>query len=273
MEEQKIDLNQLIVVEQIPKIRETLGVISDEIDREIEKALSLECTEESKTTVKQYRANLNKIKSELEERRKVVKKQVLEPYEQFEVIYNELVKDKLTSADKTLKERIDDIEREQIYEKAKECEAFANEYIRFYGLESFLTSDSLQINVTLSKSLKSLKEQIKSELERIANEIAVIKEEEYSKEILVKYLANGFDYPKAKLETIDQHKKMEQLDTSMFTELTVDNYESVVPEEEITEPKEIVEQELIECTFTVSATKEQLIQIKNYLKELGVKYE
>ena len=32
-------------------------------------------------------------------------------------------------------------------------------------------------------------------------------------------------------------------------------------------------EELIECTFTVNATKEQLLKIKEYLKELGVKYE
>ena len=54
MEEKTIDLNSLVVVEQLPKIRETLGVISSEIDKEIEYALALDCTEESKTEVKKY---------------------------------------------------------------------------------------------------------------------------------------------------------------------------------------------------------------------------
>ena len=276
MEEQKIDLNEIVVIEQLPKIRETLGVISENIDKEIQKALDLDCTEESKVEVKKARANLTKIKTALEERRKQVKEQVMKPYDDFENIYNELVKDKLTNADKILKERIDVIELTQREEKIKELLGFANEYIRFYGLEGIIEAKQVIPNVTLSKSQKSLKEQIKGELERIANEIAVIKEEENSKEILVKYLENGFDYPKAKLETINQHKKMEQLDTSLFTETVVENYENVVPEEEITTPKEIVEEDtidLIECEFRVLATKEQLIQIKNYLQELGVKYE
>ena len=53
--------------------------------------------------------------------------------------------------------------------------------------------------------------------------------------------------------------------------------EVVKVEEEITTPVEIEEPieiaEIIECVFTVHATKEQLLEIKNFLKELGVKYE
>ena len=274
MEGQKIDLNSLVVIEQLPKIRETLGVISDEIDREIETALSLECTEESKTEVKKSRANLNKIKTVLEERRKQVKEQVLAPYLQFEEVYNELVKDKLTNADKTLKERIDTIEIAQREEKTKELLDFANEYITFYGLENIVEAKQVMPNVTLTKSLKSLKEEIKGELERIANEIAIIKEEEYASEIMVEYSSNGFDYPKAKLEVINRHKQMEQFIMENFG----DNVEeSKEVEEEITTPKEIVEEEpkeLIECTFTVWVDNQvYLTKIRDFLKELGVKYE
>lgn len=275
MEEAKIDLNQIIVIEQLPKIKETLGVISDELDRVINEALTLECTEENKALVKKRRAELNIVKRELELKRKQAKEQIMKPYEEFETIYNELVKDKLEKADTTLKERIETIENEQIFEKASELEQFANEYIEFYGLKGLVSVENLQIKVTLSRSLKSLKDEIKGQLERIANEVQIIKTEEYANEVMVKYLENGFDYPKAKLDVINQHKKMEELDTSIFNEVVVDNYKEVVPkQEEIVEPpKEILEEELIECTFTVNATKEQLIQIKNYLQELGVKYE
>ena len=274
MEEQTIDLNSLVVVEQLPKIRETLGVISKEIDKEIEYALSLDCTEESKAQVKKYRANLNKIKEELEDRRKFVKKQVLEPYEQFEGVYNELVKDKLANADKVLKERIDTIEISQREEKLKDLLEFAKAWLKYYGLEQVLEPKQVIPNITLSKSQKSLKEQIKGEIERISKDIQTIALEEMKAELLVEYVKD-FDYARAKLAVMERHKKQETIGSALF----VDNgngYELVNEtnlQEEITAPKEMVEEELIECTFTVKATKEQLLKIKEFLQELGVKYE
>ena len=275
MEEQKIDLNSLIVVETIPKIRETLSVISDEIDREIEQALALDCTEESKSEVKKARANLTKIKTALEERRKVVKEQVLQPYQSFEQVYNELVKDKLTEADKTLKERIDDIENSQKAEKYQHIFDFATEYVNFHHLEGLVDTKTLIPNATLSASEKSLKEQTRGEIERVANEVTIIRQEDNSDEVLAEYFGNGYNYAKAKLEVLNRHQKYHEFQAHRFDDLVAENYIKYAPkdEEEITAPKEVVEEELIECTFTVNATKEQLIQIKNYLQELGVKYE
>lgn len=276
MEEQKIDLNALIKVESLPKITETLSVISDEIDTRIQKALELECTEDSKTIVKSHRAELNKIKSALEERRKVVKEQILAPYLAFEQVYNELVKDKLVKADEILKERISMIEITQREERIQKMLDFAKEYIVFYKLEDVLQAKSVLPNITLSKSEKSLKEEIKGEIERIATEIQVIRQEDNAEEVLSYYLENGYDYPKAKLEVLNRHQKMEEL-KNVVVDNTGEVLDSeVVVEEEITTPIELKEDdiiELIECEFKVLATKEQLVKIKDFLKELGVQYE
>lgn len=276
MEEQKIDLNALIKVESLPKITETLSIISDEIDARIQKALELECTEDSKTIVKSHRAELNKIKSALEERRKVVKEQILAPYFAFEQVYNELVKDKLVKADEILKERISTIEITQREERIQKMLDFAKEYIVFYKLEDVLQAKSVLPNITLSKSEKSLKEEIKGEIERIATEIQVIRQEDNAKEVLSYYLENGYDYPKAKLEVLNRHQKMEEL-KNVVVDNTIEVLDSeAVVEEEITTPIELKEEdiiELIECEFKVLATKEQLVKIKDFLKELGVQYE
>lgn len=276
MEEQKIDLNALIKVESLPKITETLSVISDEIDTRIQKALELECTEDNKTIVKSHRAELNKIKSALEERRKVVKEQILAPYLAFEQVYNELVKDKLVKADEILKERISTIEITQREERIQKMLDFAKEYIVFYKLEDVLQAKSVLPNITLSKSEKSLKEEIKGEIERIATEIQMIRQEDNAEEVLSYYLENGYDYPKAKLEVLNRHQKMEEL-KNVVVDNTVEVLDSeAVVEEEITTPIELKEEdiiELIECEFKVLATKEQLVKIKDFLKELGVQYE
>ena len=277
MEEQKIDLNALIKVESLPKITETLSVISDEIDTRIQKALELECTEDSKTIVKSHRAELNKIKSALEERRKVVKEQILAPYLAFEQVYNELVKDKLVKADEILKERISMIEITQREERIQKMLDFAKEYIVFYKLEDVLQAKSVLPNITLSKSEKSLKEEIKGEIERIATEIQVIRQEDNAEEVLSYYLENGYDYPKAKLEVLNRHQKMEELKNVVVDNTSEILDSEVVVEEKITAPTELKEEkpkELIECTFTVWVDNQSyLVKIRDFLKELGVKYE
>jgi hypothetical protein len=271
MEGQKIDLNSLVVIEQLPKIREALGVISDEIDRRIEKALALDCTEESKTEVKKYRANLNKIKEELEDRRKQVKEQIMNPYLQFEGVYNELVKDKLANADKVLKERIDTIEIAQREEKIQDLIEFAKAWLKYYGLEQVLEPKQVIPNITLSKNQKSLKEQIKGEIERISKDIQTIALEEMKAELLVEYVKD-FDYAKAKFRVFERQQQLNDIQNSNILQENVEELKPIA-EEQIVAPKEIVEEELIECTFTVNATKEQLLKIKEFLQELGVQYE
>ena len=153
---------------------------------------------------------------------------------------------------------------------------FAKEYIVFYKLEDVLQAKSVLPNITLSKSEKSLKEEIKGEIERIATEIQVIRQEDNAEEVLSYYLENGYDYPKAKLEVLNRHQKMEEL-KNVVVDNTVEVLDSgVVVEEEITTPIELKEDdiiELIECEFKVLATKEQLVKIKDFLKDLGVQYE
>ena len=272
MKEQKLNLNELIVVEQLPKITETLEMLSGEIEKRIENALSLPASEETKQSIKSARADLNKIKSTLEERRKFVKEQILKPYSEFENVYNELVKDKLENADKVLKERISDIEIAQRQEKINALIDFANEYIEFYGLTSIVKAKNVIPNVTLSKSEKALKSEIKGKLEGIANEINIIKQDENKEDLLVEYLKD-FNYSRAKLEIMNRKAEKEKVSTVFATNEDLKPFEETFAVEEITRPVEIVEQELIECEFKVLATKEQLLQIKNYLKELGVKYE
>ena len=53
-------MKDLIIVKQLPQIEEHLKELSAEIDKKVESAKSLVCTEESVKTIKQVRADLNK---------------------------------------------------------------------------------------------------------------------------------------------------------------------------------------------------------------------
>ena len=80
-------MKELIVVKQLPQIEEHLKELSAEIDKKVENAKSLVCTDENVKAIKQVRADLNKEFKEVEQQRKVVKEQILAPYMQFEEIY------------------------------------------------------------------------------------------------------------------------------------------------------------------------------------------
>ena len=105
-------MNELIKVVQLPVIEEQLRSMKEAVDKRVEEALSLVCTEETIQTVKSARAELNKEFQALEEQRKEVKKAVLGPYERFEAVYKECVSDAFKTADAALKGKVEATERE-----------------------------------------------------------------------------------------------------------------------------------------------------------------
>ena len=55
--------NELIIVKQLPMIEEHLKERSEEIEKKVENAKSLVCTEENVKTIKEVRTELNKDKT------------------------------------------------------------------------------------------------------------------------------------------------------------------------------------------------------------------
>lgn len=264
------ELNNLIVVEQLPKIKQTLQVISDSIDEKINYAMSLECTEESVKEVKNVRAELNKIKTALEDKRKQVKSAVLQPYEEFEDIYNKLVKNKLLVADASLKQEIDDIENEQKKQKENNLRAFVEEHCKANNIH--IDFEKIGLNITLSASEKSLKEQAKAFIEKVANDLKLIEMEEYSSEILYEY-GKCMDYVLAKTTVLGRHKELEEIQKQQDSKNQVEQQEQEIVEkvEEVIAPIEVEEAETYQ--FEVKATKEQIKKLIEFMKELGVEYK
>ena len=102
MDELKLD--NLITIEQMPKIFSQLEEIGNWVDNGIAELHlnNLVCTEDNKKKIKETRTNIRKISNTLETRRKEIKKQILEPYEIFNQKYDELVKNKLDKVDNQL---------------------------------------------------------------------------------------------------------------------------------------------------------------------------
>jgi len=271
---------ELIVVKQLPQIEEHLKELSLDVDKKVENAKNLVCTEENVTTIKQIRASLNKEFKEVEQQRKIVKEQILAPYMQFEEIYKTYISDKYKSADNDLKVKIDSIENELKAKKEQEVKDYFEEYKTANNID-FITYEQTKINTTLSSSMKSLKEQAKQFIDKIVDDLKLIETQEHKTEILVEYkqtlnvsqaitsVTNRFKAIEEEKKKIEQEKELQKFvvdtakESDKYSEQIILNSPSV--EEKI--------EEILTLKFTVRATRTKLIEIKKFLDNGGYDYE
>ena len=273
---EEINVKDLIVIEQLPLIRVTLEKLSEDIKKEVNEKLSLVCTEDTVKDIKKVRADLKKQFNELETQRKFVKSSIMQKYDEFEEIYKELIADIYKNSDAELKEKIDSVENQLKKEKEEELKLFAEEHIKSRHLEDIVGYENIGLNVTLSASMKSLKEQIISFLERVEKDIKLIELEEHKEEILIEYKQNNLDLANAKLKVVERYKQLEEMKAREAVQVQVIEEEKQVVEtivEELHAPVVADEEPEITCQFTVTATKEKMKELKQFLIEGGYKYE
>lgn len=207
-------MENLIVIKQLPQIEEHLKELSTEIDKKVENAKGLICTEENIKAIKQVRADLNKEFKEVEKQRKQVKEQVLAPYMQFESVYKEYISDKYKSADIDLKQKVDTVENELKAKKEQEIKDYFEEYKTVNNID-FITYEQAKINVTLTASMKSLKEQAKAFIDKIVDDLKLIETQQHKAEILVEYknslnVSNAITTVMNRFEAIEEEKERQE---------------------------------------------------------------
>ena len=277
-------MKDLIIVKQLPQIEEHLKELSVEIDKKVESAKSLVCTEESVKTIKQVRADLNKEFKELETQRKSVKEQILAPYMQFEEVYKMYISDKYKSADIDLKTKIDNTENELKAQKEQEIKDYFEEYKTANNID-FVTYEQANINVTLTASKKSLKEQAKAFIDKIKDDLQLIETQECKEEILVEY-KQTLNISRAIQEVANRHKLLEEekrkQEKKVVTIVSNENYEITKESHEqleqvfskpLEQPKTAEKEEILTLRFTVKATRTRLKELKKFLEDGGYEYE
>lgn len=304
--------NQLIQVTQLPIIEERLRDFKSEVDAKVQEAMSLVCTEETRSQVKAYRADLNKQFAELEAMRKAVKEQIMQPYMAFESIYKECVSDAMKSADADLKKKIDAVESGIKQDKREQLEAYFVECCVGYGVpEDMVSLDRLGVKVNLSTTVSSAKKRIADSLQRISGEIQYINDMDYADEIMVEYRKTL--NPISAAQTVeDRYKRMEEErqrreadrkaaemrvaaqaeveqaieDEPDFT----DNFNGLdvieipvaeqLPENEFTHEEHVEHQapavtadtSVYTVKFSVTGTIDQLRRLKKYMEQEGLNY-
>lgn len=266
---------ELIVVEQLPIIKEQLKNVSAEIDKEVEEAKSLICTEENIKTVKEVRAKLNNTFKLLEEQRKNVKNSVMQPYNDFEKVYKECVSDKFKSADIDLKNKIDTIEKEAKQQKENEIREYFEEYKQANNID-FITYEQTKINVTLTASKKSLKEQAKAFIDKIVDDLQLIETQEHKAEILVEYkqtlnVSNAITTVTNRFKAIEEEKKKQEELKEQFKQEPIVIFEN---KKEIKASNEFVVVPIKrEITIKINAFDKDIEKLKRFLEVSNIEYE
>ncbi len=265
--------NELIVLEQLPVIKERLEEISTQIQEKVDNATNLVVNKGTVKEVKKVRADLNKEFNELETQRKQVKQAIMSKYDEFENIYKEKVSNLYKNADSTLKEKIDSVENELKIEKENELREFFKEYQISNHLEGIVEFENVGLNIIISANIKSLKEQVKAFCEKLGNDIKAIQTDENSKEVLLEYKNNGFDYAKAKTTLAKRKRQLEE-----FKQQIAKNGEEIKQEEIIIQnietmvsaPVEVKEEVKNWYNFEALMTEEQAKELKQWFRDRNI---
>lgn len=173
---------------QAPVIQHQLQIIGKEVSERIA-ALNIDnqvATEDTVKTLKEIRAELNKEAKIFETQRMDVKKALMSPYDEFEVIYKTEIIDKFKAADDVLKTKIYDFELKIKQDKKQNLIEYFNEFCEANSID-FLKFERMNLDINLSTSEKKYKEQILEFINKVADDLALIETEEYAAEILVEY--------------------------------------------------------------------------------------
>jgi len=258
---------------------ESLGEITSNISRVKEYAKSLNeyykniiFTNETIMIAKDEKKKVNKFKNEIAQYRKEIVNKFNEPIRKFEQLGKEtevILKDTYD----TINNQVITYENKEKEIKEQEIRDFFEEYKISRKLE-FVQYEQAGINVTLSASMKSLKEQAKEFLDKVYDDIQLINLEEHKEEILVEYKQNlnvsrAIIVVKNRLSMIEEQKRINE-ELKREEELLKENFSHFPKQEEtiLQAPKNIenyTEEKLFTTTFTVRATKEKLKLLREFM--------
>lgn len=283
------ETKDLIIVTQLPIIEQTLKQIGAKADLMIKEALALEINgdnkkeiQESKVKVKNARADLKKQFEDLETRRKAVKNEVLKPYNDMEETYKKEITDRFIPADEKLKTKIDAIENTEKENIKQEITDYFNEYRDSKNI-NFIEFIDANINITLSASIVSLKEQAKVFIDKIANDLELIEEEEHKAEILVEYkktlnASASILEVKRRVKAIEEEKArqaklLEQKQKAAESVAKVEEVVSVTAP--IVEEPKVAENNIIPRVkiVLINETIERIKELQKFLKDGGYNLE
>jgi hypothetical protein len=277
---------QLITLQQPPIIiYERIKAVGQQIEAKIAE-LNLDnqlVTEATWKSAKDTRTMLRKELDVFETQRKFIKEQVNAPYEAFEKAYKEHIKVHYEKADSTLKAKIDEVQNRLISDKITRIKDYFTELCQSQGID-FLIFERLPLNITISKTDKNLKDEVANFVSEVTKSLQLIESlnepDEFKAEMLTEYkqtldvtrAIQNAQYRKqqreAELQRIEEQKKRAEQARLAAEERARETAPlqapaQVQPEQEASQTQQAPE--LVQTTFTVQGTREQLQALKQYI--------
>lgn len=305
---------QLITLKQAPIIiYERIKAVGQQVETKIAE-LNLDnqlVTDETLKSAKNTRTTLRKELAVFEEQRKFIKEQVNAPYEAFEKAYKEHIKVHYDNADSTLKDKINQVENRLREDKIARIKEFFTELCLSQGID-FLIFECLPLNITLSASDKSLKEQVAGFVSEVSKGLQLIdslnEPDEFKAEILTDYkqtlditrAIQGAQYRRQQREAelarieaqrvaAEQARLAAEARAREIAPLQAPaqvTYEAqpappvqpaapIQPEpvQEATQAVQEDENEIVQSTFTVIGTRAQLRALRDFLDNNNIQYQ
>lgn len=187
-------VENLVRVKQLPIIEEQLRGLKDTIEEQTKAAMSMVCNADTVQVVKDMRADLNRKFNALEDMRKAVKTQIMEPYDHFLEVYKECVTDPFTRADADLKRKVDDTENEIKSVCEQNLRAYFAELIQSREGVEWLEYERAGVKVDMAsakaKTPKKLMDTLKLFVDGVAQSVKTIEGMDNAAEIMVEYKAS-----------------------------------------------------------------------------------
>ena len=273
--------NTLMKVTQLPVIEEHLRSRKEQTEQRVAEAMSLVCTDETLTSVKNIRAEMNREFADAETQRKAIKAAIMEKYDSFESVYRECIADPYKRADADLKAKIDATESEI----KSRCEEMLLGYFRELCAVNeidFLSFGQTGVKVDMAsaraKTPKKLMEQIKLKVDGVAQDMKTIGTMgENAPEIMVEY-KNNLDLSLAISVVNERHRRAEE-EREAVKRHTVSPAARAAGDTVAAAPQVVpkrVEQAAVEhltVSFRVTDTRERLRLLKQFLVSNGYQYE
>lgn len=231
-------------------------------------------TEDTMKDAKDEKSKVNKFKSQVADYRKNIIAEYNKPIKAFEDTAKETEK-LLAETYNTINQQVANYENQQKELKELEIKEYFEEYKTANNID-FIEYGQANINVTLSASMKSLKEQAKEFIDKIVDDLKLIETQEHKAEILVEYkntlnVSNAITTVTNRFKAIEEEKaRQEEIKKQEIKQISKPvEIQNIVKEKD----EFIIVPTKKELTIKFNLYEEQLEQLKKFLEVSNIEYE
>ena len=268
---------ELQVNQQVGLLNWNFEELNKQLDVELKRFDGLIITENEIKTGKAMRASLNNLAKAIEAKRREVKKEFCAPYDEFES-QTKVLTQKISRVALGIDAQIKDFEEKEKQAKKQEIvDYFASLNFRLISLEKLWENSWL--NKTCSE--KSWKEQLSGKIEKIKVDLAIIGQmEAEDKETLkamyldcldVSTAKSRYDAQAERKRKLEEARKADELRRKEAEPVNVQIYQK--PAEMPVSGGEKVEELYTRAFRVVECTKQQIIDLGNWMNAHGIKFE